>query len=265
MNIPVVILLLLSSFTAISAQNILWETYNKNGRQAYESGRYLEAEKLLKAALSEAENLKDSNLIALSNEHLGALFATQKKDVEAEQYLLKAIEIRDRNGDSDTDEITYPLSNLGLIYAERKKYSQAESLLRRAISIREKTGSPDIAVALLNLGKVYAEQKKTIEAEAIYRKAFESFLAADDLNVEGIINCANNLSLIYEELNDYKKLEASYHILIAIIEKNYGKNDLGLVPYLEKYSSLLKKLKRNAEARIVDARITRLKLLKTIK
>jgi tetratricopeptide (TPR) repeat protein len=254
-------LLCFGAAVGVSAQSVLWETYSDSGRQAYGRGNYAEAEKLFKAALKEAENLKDPELIAVSNVHLGSVYAGQQKWDEAEKLFLKAIEIRERIGDKDSNEITYALSNLGLIYAEQKKYDKAEEILRRAITIREKTESPDLAVALLNLGKVYAEQKKLTEAQVVYEKAFELFLLAEDGNIAGIVRVVSNLSLIYEETNNYKKLEPAYRIIIDLIGKNNSMTDSSLVPYLEKYAVLLRKLKRNTEALKVEARAKKIQQL----
>lgn len=253
--------LVFSAVFSVSAQSVLWETYSDSGKRAYGRGDYAEAERLFRAALKEAENLNDPELIAESNVYLGGTYAGQEKWDEAEKFFIKAIEIRERIGDKDSNEITYALSNLGLVYAEQKKYDKAEVILRRAITIREKTQSPDLAVTLLNLGKVYAEQKKLTEAQVVYEKAFELFLLSEDLNIDGIRNVLNNLILTYEETKNYKKLEPAYRAIIDVIGKNYSMNDSSLITYLEKYAALLRTLKRNAEAIKVEARAKKIRQL----
>lgn len=247
--------------SSLLAQNVLWQTYSDSGKRASGRGNFAEAERLFRSALKEAENLNDQELIAESNVYLGSVYAEQEKWNEAETFFVKAIEIRERVGDKDSNEITYALSNLGLVYAEQKKYDKAEVILRRAITIREKTQSPDLAVALLNLGKVYAEQKKLTEAQVVYEKAFELFFLSEDLNVDGIRNVLNNLILTYEETRNYKKLEFAYRAIIDVIGKSYGMNDSSLITYLEKYAALLRTLKRNAEAIKVEARAKKIRQL----
>lgn len=256
-----IFILFFCSFIIVSAQSILWKTYSDSGKQAYGRGNYVEAEKLFKAALKEAENLKDLELIARSNDFLGGLYFQQDKYDEAEKFFLKSIESWEKQGLNDGDEITYPLSNLGLTYAEQKKFDKAEEVLRRAISIREKTKNPDIAGSLLNLGKVYADQKKSTEAQVVYEKALTLFIVADDINIEGTLNTASNLSLIYEETKNYKKLEAIYRILIDLIGKNYSLTNSNLLPYLDKYAVLLRKLNRNSEAAKVEFRAKKIRSL----
>lgn len=143
----------------VSAQGVLWETYSNSGKQALEGRDYAGAERLFSAALKEAENLSNPDLIAKSNVFIGAVYAGQEKWDEAERFFVRAIEIRERAGEKDSDEITYALSNLGLTYAEQKKYDKAEAVLRRAITIREKPENPDLAVALLNLEKVMLNKR----------------------------------------------------------------------------------------------------------
>ncbi len=71
--------LLFSATICVSAQGVLWETYSGSGKRAYGRGDYIEAERLLKAALKEAENLQDNELIAKSNDFLGGLYFTAEK------------------------------------------------------------------------------------------------------------------------------------------------------------------------------------------
>jgi len=67
---------------------------------------------------------------------------------------------------------------------------------------------------------------------------------------------------IYEKQKNYKELEKMLRFCIAVIENHNGKNDSNLLPYLDKYALVLRKLKRNAEAVKVEARIKRLEKLK---
>jgi len=248
----------------ISAQSVLYETYSDGGKRAFERGNITESEKLLKTALKEAENLNDLELIADGSVNLGKVYQHQKKYDEAEKLYLRAIEIQEQLDGKDNLSVAYSLNNLGLLYSEQKKYDKSEETLRRALTIREKKLEPtdtNIAVTLVNLGKLYSDQDKLTEAESLYDRAFKIFVLAGDENLEGIFVCIDNLALIYEKTKNYKKAEPLYRFAIAVLEKFNGRNDATLIPYLEDYAALLRKLKRNAEAVKVEARVKRLRQL----
>ncbi len=63
----------------------LWDKYSKNGKKAFEPGRYAEAEKLLLSALKEAEGFGPPDpRTATSLNNLGALYEDEGKYTEAE-------------------------------------------------------------------------------------------------------------------------------------------------------------------------------------
>jgi len=144
---------------SVSAQNTLYETYSGGGKAAFERGQIVESERLLKAALKEAENLKNNELIADGSVNLAKVYQSQQKYDEAEKLYLRAIKIQEQIDGQESLSVSYALSNLGLLYAEQEKYDKAEEILRRALTIREKLLEPNdsnIAITLVNLGKLYS-------------------------------------------------------------------------------------------------------------
>jgi len=65
---------------AAQAQSTLWKTHDDAGTEAYQAGRYAEAEKQFKIALAEAEEFGPSDLrLATSLNNLALLYDTQGK------------------------------------------------------------------------------------------------------------------------------------------------------------------------------------------
>ena len=131
---PIILLFLFFGTTVgVSAENTLYDTYSDGGKSAFERGQIAEAEKLLKAALKEAENLNKQELILDGSVNLGKVYQSQKKYDDAEKLYLRAIEIQGKIDGPESLTVSYALSNLGLLYAEQKKYAEAEEILRREL------------------------------------------------------------------------------------------------------------------------------------
>ncbi|MBA3694415.1 MAG: tetratricopeptide repeat protein [Acidobacteria bacterium] len=246
------------------SQEILYETYTERGKAAYSNGNFVEAEKLFKFALNEAEKLNNTELIASGSVNLGKLYHSQENFEKAEKLYLRATEIFNEIDGDDKERVAFALNNLGLLYTEQKKFDKAEEILRKTITIREKTlgeNSSDVAITLLNLGKLYADQSKYTQANAVYVRSLQILVQYPEL-IDEILICLHNIAEASYQLKEYKRTESSYKLAIGIIEKNYGKYSSLLTEPLENYAIFLKKIKRNAEAIKIE---TRIKLLRRTK
>ena len=107
-------MLCLSLGSASCSQPILlWETYNDAGIEAYEQGRYAEAEKLWLAALKEAEKFgPQAPRLATSLNNLALLYDTQGKYAEAEPLYKRALEIDEKALGPDHPSVAVSLNNL---------------------------------------------------------------------------------------------------------------------------------------------------------
>lgn len=267
MKFSSVLLILICWFllvVSVTAQNILYQTYTDRGKAAFESGNVSDAEKLMKSALVEAEKLKNPELIATAKVNIGRIFHSQEKFDEAEPFYLSAIEIYSDIDGENGERSAFALNNLGLLYTEQKKFEKGEVSLRKALTIREKTlggDDPNVAITLINLGKLYSDQEKYIEADAVYVQALQIFKLDPEYKNE-INICLFNLTLVTESLKNFKRAEAAHKMLISINEKSFGTRSKELIPYLESYSSFLKRIKRKVDASKVDIRISSLRRLK---
>jgi tetratricopeptide (TPR) repeat protein len=246
------------------SQEILYNTFTDRGKTAFADGKFLEAEKLLQSALDEAEKLKNPELIASASTNLGKVLHSQEKYENAEKLYLRAIEIFDKIDGENQERSAFAMNNLGLLYTEQKKFDKAEEVLRKTISIREKilgAAAPDVAVTMLNLGKLYADQSKYTEADAVYVRSLEILVQHSDYTEE-ILICLHNISDATYHLKEFKRAEAAYKLTIGIIERDFGKNSPRLINPLTNYAEFLRKLKRNAEAVLVEKRIRILKQAK---
>lgn len=167
---------------------------NNMGSTYKELGRYDEAEKLFKMAISakpdyHAPYFNLSNLYDIYGDSDKALF-----------FILKALEL---NPDDFKTNI-----NLGNIYRGRKELLNAESAYRRAISIK-----PDVPEGYYNLAIFYEKEKGLIdEADKLYKTSIQK-----DRN---FIKSFNNLGNIYIKAGDFDKALFYFEKSLEIDRKN---------------------------------------------
>ncbi len=140
-----------------SAQPARWETLTDEGVRAHEQGRYVEAGRLLSAALKEAENFKqnDSRVVDSLN-NLAELYYTHGKYDQAEPLYKRALSIAEQVLSADDPKLARSLNNLGTLYQTQGKYVEAEPLYRRSLAIwKQALGpqNPSVATSLNNLAE----------------------------------------------------------------------------------------------------------------
>ncbi len=125
---------------AASAQETRWDSIMADAAKAYQQADYAQAEKLLLAALKEAEKFGEQDpRLAASLNNLAALYDTQGKYAQAEPLYRRALAIREKVLGPEHPAVATSLNNLAGLYYAQGKYTQAEPLFQRALAIREKT------------------------------------------------------------------------------------------------------------------------------
>jgi len=160
---------------AASAQDTQWEKTMAAAVKAYEEGCYAEAEKLLLAALKQAEKLgpNDPRLTASLN-NLAGLYEDQGKDAQAEPLYQRSLAILEKSLGPDHPHIALSLNNLAALYDNQGSYTQAEPLYQQALAIREKTVGPDhpkVAESLENYAALLRKMNREAEAEKLEARA----------------------------------------------------------------------------------------------
>jgi tetratricopeptide (TPR) repeat protein len=273
-TILLLILCFLIKASLINAQHSVWDNHMKAGIKAYEIGRYPEAEREFRAALSQAEKLNkgkedkvSSDRLLLSLNFLGGALQQLGKYAEAEQITRRAVTLIEAVREENDPEIAVMLNNLGLFLGEQGKYEEAEDVHRRVLQWRERflgAKHSDVAVSLINLGRVQYEQEEWVNAKQSFDRAFVILTdipeeQRTDEQYEYLVMCANNLALIYVEEKKYDQAEQFYLKAMEILTALKGPQHPDLVGYLKNYAKLLRTMNRVAEADKVDARIEEIK------
>ena len=157
------------------AQDTLWNTWRQGGLQALHEGRFGDAERLLTAALEQAEKygLEDLRVADAAND-LAVVYANSGRPLEAELLFTRALAIGEKGLGADHPGVGATIQNLGILYATQERYREAEPLLKRslAINLKEYGGKhARTALSLKTLSSFYAIQGQMGEAERLIHKS----------------------------------------------------------------------------------------------
>ena len=172
---PLLILAALTWPGFASAQDTLWNTWRQGGLQALHEGRIADAERLLTAALEQAEKygLDDLRVADAAND-LAVVYANSGRPLEAELLFSRALAIGEKGLGADHPGVGATIQNLGILYATQERYREAEPLLKRSLAINLKEyGSKHArtALSLKTLSSFYAIQGQMSEAERLIQKS----------------------------------------------------------------------------------------------
>jgi tetratricopeptide (TPR) repeat protein len=121
-----------------------WEVSRHDGLEALQEKRYADAERLLKQAVAEAEQLgPDRSELARALDSLGLFYLVRDQGAEADQLLTRALAVEERASGPESVDVAESLEHLAFVRIERKQYESAEDLARRALAIRERQAGPD--------------------------------------------------------------------------------------------------------------------------
>jgi tetratricopeptide (TPR) repeat protein len=157
------------------SQDTLWQTWRQGGLQALQEGRLGDAERLLTAALEQAEKygLDDLRVADAAND-LAVVYANAGKPLEAELLFARALKIGEKHLGTEHPGVGATVQNLGILYATQARYQDAEPLLKRALAINLKEfGGKHVrtALSLKTLSSFYAIQGHLAEAEQLIHKS----------------------------------------------------------------------------------------------
>lgn len=155
----------------------------------------------------------------------GSYLRQRSQLVDAEKFLVLALDIRERTlGDMHPD-LAASLSSLGALYNAQGRYSEAESLFRRALAIREQRLGPthlDVAASLTSLAGIYRILGRYPQAEPLYLRALairEQELGPDHFH---IASCLQNLGQLYYDQKMYTQAEPFYQKALTIWQQTLG-------------------------------------------
>ncbi len=160
---------------AASAQETRWDSIMADAVKAYQQADYAQAEKLLLAALKEAEKFGNQDpRLAISLNNLAELYRAQGKYSEAEPLYQRALAIDEKALGPEHPDLATDLNNLAALYYAQGKHAQAEPLYGRALAIQEKALGPEhpqVATVLENYAALLHKSNRDAEADKMEARA----------------------------------------------------------------------------------------------
>jgi len=165
--------------------------------------------------------------------------------------LRRALIIRELNLGTLHADVAATTDHLGKILYYAKRYSDAEPHFQRTLDIDLKlpgSDNPELARAYDDLAVTEAMLEKYAEAEAHYREALKLRDADDTLSLR-------NLALVLTAQNKSAEAQLLYSRALAVLDAGNSADPEFLKAILTEYSTLLRDLKRPADAAKLDQRL----------
>lgn len=163
------------------------------GRLHEFDGKYADAERLYRDALELAWRFRARSLGAKSLQHLGRLFRTQGKVVQAIDHLAPALRLYEAS--QDMRGLASACDDIGRAYWTAGRLDAAQQFLKRAAQYRERLGDrAGQAHTLTNLGIVLLTRGRIEQAKTYLERA--TSLQRERKNLLGLVEALNALGAV---------------------------------------------------------------------
>jgi tetratricopeptide (TPR) repeat protein len=220
-----------------------------------DTGRYGEAEPLLRRAIEAWEQAKDPRAAAAYNS-MADLRLRQKRYTEAETCFRRALDAAAARFGAAHPDVAAILVNRSELFERERRYAEAEADLRRAFEILSATVGPrhPRTIACLNgLGLAAYYQGRYREAEERLTKSLELGEQVYGPGHPRLAATLTNLGVVYRTEARYADSERALGRALAI-EKTMKPQDANTAGTMMEYARLLRRMKRKQEAGEMEAR-----------
>lgn len=236
------------------------QSYYGLGKLYHSLEKYEQAEELCRQALYLLENSvkKNEHMITATLFILAKIYREQNKLDEAEEMNSRALRIREDISGADHPQVASIINNQIEVYLARGRYVEAESLIARSLRLHEQSlgaGHPYMAYGFSNLGESFFLQEDYVQAETYYKKALalrEQTLGADHPHTA---SSYSQLARLYSVIGRYEEADRFCLNALSVRERAFGLDHPSVARTLEQYATLLRKQRREIEAREIEARI----------
>jgi tetratricopeptide (TPR) repeat protein len=220
-----------------------------------ESGQFAEAEHQYRRALASVETVQGRK--SLTYAVLLASWASISGQVGSSEEtiatLREAVAVHGRVG--DTRSLAIVRECLGQILVERKEYAEAEALFleTRASLAHDQTSDPVFfSTVLNNLAHLRYQQRRFEESFEMYLESSRMLRAALGDDHPAMVPALNNLALNYFQVGHLDEADKTFQQAVTICNHVPGDHPTCGEVY-ENYAGVLRKLKRNREAKKLEA------------
>ncbi|RLD78340.1 MAG: hypothetical protein DRJ10_10520, partial [Bacteroidetes bacterium] len=221
------------AFFLLFSQNVDLFIHAQSPKELYilsqkeiEKGNFIQSEDYLNTLLSQKENIKKDNVVAIYG-LLGVLNKNMGKYDKGIAYLYKAETITINNIDQLEYKLPIIYNNLANLFKLKGNYIKAHNYFQEAIKAvknndtSQKDKQKEIAAIYQNIANLLMMQEKFEPAIVNLKKSIQ---IKKDYGFEGIDIAYNNFAICLEETNDLPIAEKYYQKCINYRIKKYGKD-----------------------------------------
>jgi tetratricopeptide (TPR) repeat protein len=177
-------------------------TYWMLQRRLLPHGMYMYTKMIISQGRHDLGSHDEKEVPAWADFHLGLLFASQIRLVEAEAIYKRALTGYEKALGVEHSDTLSTVNNLGLLYSDQGKLAEAEAMYTRALAGYEIALGAEHTNTLgtvNNLGGLYYRQGKLAEAEAMYTRALAGYEKALGAEHTYTLNAADDLGTLYRK------------------------------------------------------------------
>ena len=233
---------------ALEKQSMIYTVQNKFAAAEAPARRMVEVCEKVKGA--------DSPAVAAALNNLGAIAKSAGKLADAEAIYNRALAIVEKLPEAK-GAAAMILGNLAELYRDQGKLAEAEQTVKRAIAILEKSTGPGqyyLTENLHVLGTIYTAEKKHAEALAAHQRAYDLRRKTQFWNRLVMMESLTYLADANKAAGKLAEAEPLYKQALTLGQDSIGPTDPRLLPALKGYADLLRKLKRDDEAKVYEDR-----------
>jgi CHAT domain-containing protein len=194
------------------------------GQSAYAMGRYVFAEKRLKAAQQYFEKSYRTSEIGymktIASE--GLLYTTTGRFAQAEIFTAQALELRESKLGKTNMAVAASLNNYAVLHYNLGKYNESEKEFSKAISIiksNKQDGEMAYAIVLNNQAMLFQSIGRYEEAVVLLKQALQLAGTLEVSKAKNHLKFFSNLALLYQQMGKYPEAEEIYRGLEKRLEK----------------------------------------------
>ncbi|MBX9666632.1 MAG: tetratricopeptide repeat protein [Candidatus Obscuribacterales bacterium] len=240
--------------TAVAYDN-LWRQHTDKANDLQSSGQLEKAMKEFNFALDSAVAIKaEDDLVAQSYHNIARLYKRQHKYKEAEEFLRKALALREQSLRPDAEPLLRNLEDLCWTLYDERKLDSLKPLATRLISLREGQTNQDyenVERYISLMGRVCADRKQYLEAQEYLERAIEKRKKAYGSKGLPVADGYDAIARIKRDQHLYAESRSWYEKALAVRKTALGLEHLQTLRNMDEIASLYQREHRYEKAKAI--------------
>jgi CHAT domain-containing protein len=203
--------------------NRLWQIKNANSAE-----KYREIEIVMRDELAKEEQANDQGKLAVALFQLGNHLEKTGRYAEAEPLLRRSLDIAEKLLPADDPRLIYGLGELGVLVNNTGRFSEARRLLERAVAIAEAKDATQLPIQLEYLAFNLQCVGRYGESEALARRALKLTESAAPRNEADVARAEAQLANVLGASHHYAEAETYQRRVVTLSEQGLGAEDPAL-------------------------------------